>query len=284
MASSFEFKRKSLENVIENLLCHKCKAVPRPIEKQKNQYACLNAHQLCEECKSECDCGSQVGNLPNPLIHQILKDLPIYCRHYKTGCRQMFKQVKELEDHQLDCVYRQVYCPSIFCQNSDGKIIFKDIADHFSSTHGSKSSVNCKGKSIQPNVKCDILIGMDSMAWLTKFSLCNNDFYITGKRENDILYFWIYILGSYFEAKNYAYTLSVTGQNGIKSTFHDHVKPLEEAAKDILSKQSVFMIGFEFAKMLRNENLKWSMDVTIHALKEEVKDKVEESGVEDESD
>jgi len=80
------------------------------------------------------------------------------------------------------------------------------------------------------------------------------------------------------------YTLSVTGQNGIKSTFHDHVKPLDEAAKDILAKKSVFTIGLEFAKILRNENLKWSMDVTIHALKEEVKDKDEESGVEDESD
>ena len=282
MASSFEFKRKSLENIIENLLCHKCKAVPGPIEKQKNRYTCLNAHQLCEECKSECECGSQVGNLPNPLIHQILKDLPIYCQHYKTGCRQMFMQVKELEDHQLDCVYRQVYCPYILCQNSHGKIMFKDFADHFSATHGSKSSVNCKEKSIQSVVKCDFLLGTEATAWLGKISFCNNNFYITGKRENDILCFWIYILGSCFEAQNYAYTLSVTGQNGIKSTFHDHVKPLDEAAKDILAKKSVFTIGLEFAKILRNENLKWSMDVTIHALKEEVKDK--ESGVEDESD
>ena len=45
------------------------------------------------------------------------------------------------------------------------------------------------------------------------------------------------------------------------------------------------MIGFEFVKNLRiDENLKWPMEVTIHALKEEVKDKNEESGVEDDSD
>ena len=79
----------------------------------------------------------------------------------------------------------------------------------------------------------------------------------------------------------------MTSKNGAKSLFYDHVKPLDEAAKDIIAKKSTFMIGFEFAKMLRgerNENMRWQMDVTIHALKEAVKDDNEESGVEDESD
>ena len=102
--------------------------------------------------------------------------------------------------------------------------------------------------------------------------------------ENGILYFWIYILGSRFEAQNYAYTLSVTGKNESKFTFYGHVKPLDEAAKDIIAEKSVFMIGYEFVKNLRDKNSKWPMEVTIHALKEEVKDKDEESGVEDESD
>ena len=200
----------------------------------------------------------------------------------------MFMQVKELEDHQLDCVYRQVYCPSILCQNSHGKIIFKDIADHFSATHDSKSCVNCKGISIQSNVSLSFMSFLSLMEeevqtkyWMSKMSLCNVDFFFVGRLENDIVFSWIYILGSSFEAKKYAYTLSVTGRNGIKSTFYDHVKPLDEAAKDIIANKSVFMIGFEFAKMLRNENQKWVMQATIHALKEEVKDKDEESGVED---
>ena len=115
-------------------------------------------------------------------------------------------------------------------------------------------------------------------------SLHSIDFFFLGRMENDILYFWIYILGSRFEAKNYAYTLSVTGKNESKFTFYGHVKPLDEAAKDIIAEKSVFMIGYEFVKNLRDENLKWPMEVTIHALKEEVKDKDEESGVEDESD
>ena len=277
MASSFEFKRKSLENIIENLLCYKCKAVPGTVEKQKNRYVCMNAHQLCEDCKSKCDCGSQVGNRPNPLVHQILKDLPVYCPHYKTGCREMLMQVKDLEDHQMDCVFREVYCPEIGC---NGKIVFKDISDHFSESHDSESWLNQEGKSIQSNVG----LQLESKRW--KMSLGNIEFFpiLCKSTENGLLYSWIYILGSRFDAKNYAYTVSVTGKNGYKSTIHENVRPLDDAAKDIIAEKAVFTIGLEFVKKLRGDNKEWPIEVTIHALKEEVKDKDEESGVEDESD
>jgi len=295
MASSFEFKRKSLENAIESLLCYKCKAVPGAAEKQKNRYVCLDySHQLCEECKSECDCGSVVGKRPNPVVHQMLKDLPIYCPHYKTGCRQIFmedKGLKDWEDHQMECVFRQVNCPYTLCQDTnDGNTVFKDIAEHFTSKHDSNACMNLEGKLVKSNLSHDFLLstsngkGTNIAYWLRKMSLHNIDFFLAGRNENDILYFWIYILGSRFEAKKYAYTLSVTGKNESKFTFYGHVKPLDEAAKDIIAEKSVFMIGFEFVKTLRDENLNWPMEVTIHALKEEVKDKDEESGVEDDSD
>ena len=172
----------------------------------------------------------------------------------------------------------------------NGTIIFKDIAEHFSANHLPDSWLNMKGKSIQSNVSFSCMLAMKegiSYSWLRKMSLCNTDFFLTGRQENDMVYFWIYILGSRFEAKNFAYTLSVTSKTGTKSLFYDHVKPLDEGAKDIIARKSAFMIGSEFAKMLRaerNENMEWQMDVTIHALKEEVKDDNEESGVEDESD
>jgi hypothetical protein len=46
----------------------------------------------------------------------------------------------------------------------------------------------------------------------------------------------------------------------------------------------LFIIGGEFIKKLLEENQEWPIEITIHALKEEVKDKDEESGVEDETD
>ena len=238
----------------------------------------MNAHQLCEDCKSKCDCGSQVGNRPNPLVHQILKDLPVYCQHYKTGCREMLMQVKDLEDHQMDCAFREVYCPAIGCQTCHGKIVFKDISDHFSESHDSVSWLNQEGRSIQSNVG----LPFESKRW--KMPPGNIEFFPVLWVSNGLLYSWIYILGSHFDAKNYAYTISMTGKNGYKSTIHENVRPLDDAAKDIIAEKAVFSIGIEFFKKLRGDKKESPIEVTIHALKEEVKDKDEESGVEDESD
>ena len=267
--------------------------VKQPLDFLKKKRTDIFAHQLCEECKSKCDCGSEVGKCPNPLVHQILKDLPTYCSHYKRGCRELFMQATDFVDHCQDCVFRQVYCPLFSCQEENGMIIFKDIADHSRAKHGPNSWLNTRGKTIQSNVSFACMLVMEegtrggTYVWLRKMSLGNTVFFLAGRLENDMVYFWIYILGSRFEAKNFACTLSVTSKNGTKSLFYDHVKPLDEAAKDIIAKKSAFMIGIELAKMLRgeiNENMEWQMDVTIHALKEEVKDDNEESGVEDESD
>ena len=161
MASSFELKRKSLENIIETLLSFKCEVAPGLFGKEMNRYFCTdNSHQLCEECKFKCDCGSEVGKCSNPLVHQILKDLPTYCSHYKAGCREMFLQASDFVDHRQECVFRQVYCPKVDCQEMNGAIIFKDIADHSSANHHPNSWLNMKGKSIQSNVSFACMLVM----------------------------------------------------------------------------------------------------------------------------
>ena len=92
-------------------------------------------------------------------------------------------------------------------------------------------------------------------------------------------------MASPLEAKKYAYTLSVNGENGNKfSTFNDYAKPLDEGNEEIIENQIVFMIGIEAIKKIRNENQKLLVEVTIRDLKEEAKDDDEESGVEDESE
>jgi hypothetical protein len=121
--------------------------------------------------------------------------------------------------------------------------------------------------------------------WIRKIKVKGqNDFFLVGKVVHNILHFWIYIFGSPHETKNYTCTLSVNGKDGNKYTYYGHVKPLDEGPQDIIEKQSVFMIGTEIAKNLRDGNGEWQIEVTIHALKDEAKDKDEESGVEDDSD
>ena len=103
MATRFSPKRESLEEIIENLQCYNCKAIPGPNRDERNRYNCVNnSHTLCETCKAKCNCGSLVGKCPNPTIHQILEKLPVpwFCPHYKTGCREKFLKAEDIDGHQ----------------------------------------------------------------------------------------------------------------------------------------------------------------------------------------
>ena len=248
------------------------------------------SHQLCEICKELCSCGSLVGKNPNPVAHQILKDLPMYCPNYGTGCRGNFGRPEDLEDHQPACIYRKVFCPCIYC--NDDKIVFKDISDHLMKRH-SKDFERAKASTstvlLTETKKCvfnlpELDIGY---SWIPrKVELVDKyDLFVVGKVVNSILYAWIYIVGSPIEARNYSYTISVTDKSGNKFAFYGQaVKPLDEGPNDVIAKQAVFMIGTEVIKNSKDENDKLSVEVTINDLKEEAKDSNDESGVEDDAD
>ena len=272
-----------LENTIESLQCFKCKAVPGFTQDQQNRYTCLDeSHQLCEKCKSECECGSVVGRRPNPTTKKLLKDLPVYCPHYKNECRDIFLQADSLENHQQGCLFRKVFCPYLPCKV---KIMFKDVIEHLKKVHGNKfwfvatenkytfrlSTKNTKdGSNLEPHI---FKIGSEV------------DFFLVGKIINKIAHFWLYIMASPLQAKHYAYTLSIAKENGNKFIkFHDYAKPLDEGRDEVLEKQSVFMIGTKIIKELSNEEKMFEIEVTIQDLKKKAKDDDEESGVEDESE
>ena len=103
MAAQYNFKPEFLENTIKSLQCFKCKDVPGFDKEQRNRYSCHdNAHQLCEKCKNgPCECGSTVGKIPNPVVHEILKDMPMFCPHYKRGCRQVSAQAEDLKVRKI---------------------------------------------------------------------------------------------------------------------------------------------------------------------------------------
>ena len=56
------------------------------------------------------------------------------------------------------------------------------------------------------------------------------------------------------QAKNYKYTLSITGENGSKFiTYHDYAKALDKGRDEIIEKQSVLMVGTKTIQDIRNE-------------------------------
>ena len=99
-----------LENMIESLTCYNCQAIPG--KNKDKRFSChKNSHQLCETCsKSKCNCGSSVMKCPNLVVEKLLEDLPIFCQNYRKKCRQIFQELKDLEEHEKTCGI-------LYCQN-----------------------------------------------------------------------------------------------------------------------------------------------------------------------
>ena len=125
-----KYKEQELLRIIPELQCYQCKNVPGPGNK-KNRYSCINSsHNLCEDHKTKCPCGSKVGKVPSSAIAKFIENLPWMCQNYKTGCREGKMNVEDLEYHQEKCIYREVFCPFIECKKENKKILFKDVNDH----------------------------------------------------------------------------------------------------------------------------------------------------------
>ena len=256
MATKVNVKNESiLENTIETLQCFKCKAVPGITQEQQNRYTCVNeSHQLCEKCKSVCQCGSVVGKRPNPTTKKLLKDLPVYCPHYKNGCRQIFvqTQAESLDDHQQGCLFNKVFCPDLSCKE---KVLFKDVIEHLKQVHENKFWF------VAPENKYTARFGTKNiedwyrLGYVQCIKISSGIyFFFVGRAINKIAHFWLYIMASPLQAKNYTYTLSITGENGNKCiTYHDYAKPLDKGGDEIIEKQSVLMIGTKTIQELRNE-------------------------------
>ena len=204
MATRYGFKPEFLENTIQSLQCFNCGDVPGFARKQKNRYSCHhNAHQLCEECKhlGFCDCGSTVGKNPNPVVHQILKDLPIFCPHYKTGCRDFFAQNEDLINYyQQGCLFREVYCPYLGGKCEE-KILFKDVITHLNQKHRFSCSISY-GSKFTEMLPTNCLT--DLSAWLFKKPIRIKNgtiFFLVGKVKDKFAYFWIYGLLSPLETR-----------------------------------------------------------------------------------
>ena len=285
MAGSLS-KREELLGLISELQCHKCKDVPGPNGNKKNRYSCTKAaHTLCEEHKTKCACGSKVGESPSPVIAKLLQNLPWMCQNYKTGCRESKINVEDLEHHQGKCIYRQVFCPNIDCEEK-GKVLFKDVIDHIEM---------CQEESIAEEKMSNgeannflVLFGTDEGLedgnyWpVTKMtSTCGAEFFVSAHVKNKMIYFWICLLGSSSEAKNYSCTYSITNEIGEKFNYIGPVHTLDKEYDDILDSGSLLVIGINAAKRSVNNEDNMKVEITIRNLKEEAKDDDMESGVSD---
>lgn len=102
-------------------------------------------------------------------------------------------------------------------------------------------------------------------------------FFLVGRKQCDTLRFWVYFVGSFYEAKHYSYTLTVTNNAGDKKYTHQGKVFTLDSGESV--EGSVFMMDANAAKKICDEDSKLIINVLIRNLKEEAKDDDVESGV-----
>jgi len=281
-------KREELLGLIPELQCHECKNVPGPNGNQKNRYSCFDtSHALCEEHKKKCPCGSKVGKSPSPVIAKLLQNLPWMCQNYKTGCREAKMNIEDLEHHQGKCIYRQVFCPHVACQEKS-KVLFKDVINHLEICLEEPVEVeemlNGEANKFLVFFKTNEFNLRDTCYWFpTKMtSTCGAVFYTSGCVENKTVYFWLHLLGSSDEAKKYLCTVSIKNEiENEKFIYSGRVHTLDKGYENIIASGSLLSIAVDAARRSLNDKRQLEVEIIIRNLKEEAKDSDMESGVSD---
>ena len=81
-------------------------------------------------------------------------------------------------------------------------------------------------------------------------------FYVFGARVDDTAFFWVCFLGCPDEIKNYAVTLSLSGQTIEKLSYHGNVHTLDDDFENIIKggliSESTFTLVLSSFKTLQN--------------------------------
>ena len=122
----FRVKKGILEKIAKNVICENCKIVPRepPI------YMSAQRFVICSMCKPKY----YLQDLrPFSILENLLPTLPTFCKYQINGCKTIQDLATIESSHEVDCDLRNVSC---IYQNCGGRIIYKELEDHFKSSHG----------------------------------------------------------------------------------------------------------------------------------------------------
>lgn len=108
-----ETKTNILLELEQDLICHRCQLVPR----SGKVYHCKEGHINCSQCHEQihCPCGALIELGSCKVTENLLKILPTTCKFKKNGCLEILME-KDLQVHEEDCIYRNVWCPALGCK------------------------------------------------------------------------------------------------------------------------------------------------------------------------
>ena len=287
----FETQKEMLDEVADDVACSICKIVPREIP----LYVSPGGSIVCSTCKKANPEANFQQTDATRALDKVLSNLPRACKFRKNGCK-IAANLNSIEYHEEDCEYRDILCPYLICKET---CPFKDFFNHMKSKHnldltgspsldieqnGSKftwKSQRVLGKIVEEKSHGAIGCSYIGMVGGKKFMLhylldsSKTPQFIKTPRH---VFFWIQIMGSKFETKNFKYSLQV-GDPEFEGTliYKGYVKSLDDKKTDVyLSSTAGLMISVEVIKKFPGDA--FTMEIEIEDQKpkeddEEAKDK-----------
>ena len=272
----------------ESLKCKLCGSGPKA--EKPHWYHCtgLVDHQICQDCKEirlsrKCSCGEEISESFCALTEKILKlDLMQFkCRNVNRGCKET-PGGKTMIEHEAECISRLVQCPHCNCQS---EVPFKELLDHMTKQNHFRNGFVKQGKQFTytSEIKAEYFEKGRFNYMPRKFQFDERVFFLTGRHYGETLHFWIHLVGSKYEAKNFCYNFELHGTNpNTKTSFVGEVLPIDETTSDILRANKCFGIKYDiFKTQFTDEDRKYKISICMRNMKAEVKDDNEESGISD---
>ena len=250
--ASFEELNKTVTEIRNDVVCQVCEDPARP--GNRHWYRCMKLHQICQDCKEKkkkCSCG-------DPILTEYCRQteklfsvmgLKFKCVNTKNGCQETFFE-NALKEHEFECIFRQVPCPynSLSSGYCTDKIYFHDVIQHYESQHNEDEKL-CDfsdkfGISSFGQLGTLGMSGEDYYIDPDKITLNNQTFLFCQKTRNNIIYKWVYILGSPIEAKHFSYTLKLIGRE-TKSFFEGKMATIDEPFDTLFKAGKCFAIPHE---------------------------------------
>jgi hypothetical protein len=271
----FNFKKELMEDLEKDLTCFTCKKIPRnPLVSW-----CSTHHLMCSSCfdmqrhKSLICCQKAFS----PFVATMLKKFQSKCKFTQNGC-QVFMLLKELEVHEVDCVYRNINCPFLYCKAKN--VSFIGLGDHLEANHGNLIKI---GKARSKDVTT---LWPKTTKWIPQeLGFRNRSFFTEVRNDADsqTRHFWIYFHGTPEEAVHYTYQIKIIGGHGQVLTFTGNVYSLDEMMETVMAKRDVFILFDCQAKRFQVNN-DINFEITLYSDKEEIKNEDVESGISDDEE
>jgi hypothetical protein len=190
----------------------------------------------------------------------------------------VFIMLKDLEVHEVDCVYRNINCPFLSCNAKDASFI--GLGDHLEANHGDLKKIGkSRSKDFIP------MSDQEPAVWIPQeLGFRNRSFFTEVHRDAALKsrHFWIYFLGTPEEAVHYSYRIKIVGGNGKEIMFKGEVYSLDETKKAILANEDVIIHDNQLKRLQVDEEIKF--EITLYSDKEEIKNEDVESGISDVDD